>query len=146
VPGFVRGSALMHEGRPLSQPLRAQELCEVTVLVPEGCVEDIRQFAQVLRVRQRAGPAETPLRWLALSPSAELMISPDCSARCSVRDTRAPGADRFRWTVAVLGQLNPVAEGGTKSRAEARLFAEAAVTAFFADWAVPSGGGSVRGG
>jgi len=146
VPGFVRGSALMHQGRPLSQLLRAQGLCEVTVLVPEGHVEDIRLFAQELRVRQRAGPAETPLRWLALSPSAELMISPDCSARCSVRDTRAPGADRFRWTVAVLGQLDPIAEGRTETRLEARSLAEAAVAAYFAGRAVPSGGGSVRGG
>jgi hypothetical protein len=132
----------MHEGRPLSQPLRAQGLCEVTVLVPEGCVEDIRQFAQELRVRQRAGPAETPLRWLALSPSAELMISPNCSARCSVRDTRAPGADRFRWTVAVLGQLDPIAEGRAESRAEARLLAEAALAAYFARWAEPADGAS----
>jgi L-alanine-DL-glutamate epimerase-like enolase superfamily enzyme len=29
VPGRVAGSALMHQGRPLSQPLRAQGLCEV---------------------------------------------------------------------------------------------------------------------
>jgi len=67
------------------------------------------------------------------------MVSPERSARCAVRDTRAPGADRFRWTVAVLGQLDPVAEGRAESRAEARLHAEAAVTAYFAE---PSNGGS----
>jgi hypothetical protein len=77
VPGFVRGSALMHQGRPLSQLLRAQWLCKVTVLVPEGCAEGIRQFAQELRDRQPIGPVPETPKWLALSPSAELMISPD---------------------------------------------------------------------
>ncbi len=47
-----------------------------------------------------------------------------------------------RWTVAVLGQLDPVAEGRAESRAEARLLAEAAVAAYFADWAEPSDWGS----
>ncbi len=69
-------------------------------------------------------------------------VSPERSARCTVRDTRAPGAGRFRWTVAVLGQLGPVAEGQVKDRAGARLLAEAAVAGYFADWAEPSGDGS----
>ena len=43
----------------------------------------------------------------------------------------------------MLGQLDPVAEGRAKERAEARLLAEAAVAAYFADWAEPSDGGSV---
>ena len=132
VPGFVSGSALIHQGRPLSQPLRAQGLCEVAVLVPEGHVEDIRQFAQELRDRQPIGPAPETPKWRAISPSAELMVSPDCSARGSVRDTRAPGADRFRWTVAVLGQWDPIAEGRTETRLEARSLAEAAVATYFA--------------
>ena len=92
---WCRGVVTGMTDRPLRRPsrsLRAQGLCKVTVLVPEGCAEGIRQFAQELRDRQPIGPVpETPLRWLALSPSAELIISPDCSARCSVRDTRAPG-------------------------------------------------------
>jgi hypothetical protein len=92
-----------------------------------------------LCARHRAEPAQTAVKWQALSPSAELMVSPERSARCAVRDTRAPGADRFRWTVAVLGQLDPVAEGRAESRAEARLHAEAAVAAYFAE---PSDGGS----
>jgi hypothetical protein len=79
-------------------------------------------------------------------PSAELMVNPDRSARCAIRDTRAAGADRFRWIVAVLGQLDPVAEGRAKGRAEARSLAEAGVAAYFADWAEPLGGGSVRDG
>jgi hypothetical protein len=125
-----------------SRTLSAQGLCKVTLVVPEGCARGLRQFARGLRNRQRSGPdSETP-QWQALSPSAELMVSPERSARCAVRDTRAPGADRFRWTVAVLGQLDPVAEGRTKDRAEARLLAEAAVAAYFADRAKPSDGGS----
>jgi hypothetical protein len=74
------------------------------------------------------------------------MISPDCRARCIVRDSRAPGRDRFRWIVAVLGQLEPVAEGRTENRADARSLAEAAVTAYFANRAEPSGGESARDG
>jgi hypothetical protein len=133
--------------RPLRRPsrsLRAQGLCKVTVLVPEGCAEGIRQFAQELRDRQPIGPVPETPKWRAISPSAELMVSPDCSARGSVRDTRAPDADRFRWTVAVLGQLDPIAEGRAENRVEARSLAEAAVAAYFAGRAEPSGGGSAR--
>jgi hypothetical protein len=79
-------------------------------------------------------------------PEPELMVSPERSARCSVRDTGAPGAGRFRWTVAVLGQLDPVAEGRAKDRAEARLLAKAAVAGHFADRAERSGYGSARDG
>jgi hypothetical protein len=135
--------------RPLRHPsrsLRAQGLCKVTVLVPEGCAEGIRQFAQELRDRQPIGPVPETPKWRAISPSAELMVSPDCSVRGGVRDTRAPGADRFRWTVAVLGQLDPIAEGRAENRVEARSLAEAAVAAYFAGRAEPSGGGSVRDG
>ena len=132
----------MRQGQPSSRSLRAHGLCEVTVLVPEGCVENIRQLARELRVRYRTEPAQAPQKWLALSPSAELMVSPERSARCSVRDTRAPGAERFRWTVAVLGLLDPVAEGRSENRAEARSLAEAAVEAYFANRAELPGGGS----
>jgi hypothetical protein len=136
----------MRQGRPSSRSLRAQRLCKVTVLVPESCAEGIRQFAQELRNRQWNGPVPVTPQWRAISPSAELMLSPERSARCAVRDTRAPGADRFRWTVAVLGQLDPVAEGRTENRAEARSLAEAAVAAYFANRADQSGGGSARDG
>jgi hypothetical protein len=111
----------------------------MTVRVPGDYAEDLRRFARELCARRRAERAQTAVRWQALSPSADLMVSPERSARCAVRDTRAPGADRFRWTVAVLGQLDPVAEGRAESRAEARLHAEAAVAAYFAE---PSDGGS----
>jgi hypothetical protein len=136
----------MHDGQPSSRSLRARGLCKVTVLVPEDCAEGIRQFAHDLRARQHSEPPPTRREWQTVSPSAELMLSPDCSARCVVRDTRAPGADRFRWSVAVLGQLDPVAEGRTENRVEARSLAEAAVAAYFANRAEPSGGGSARGG
>jgi hypothetical protein len=66
------------------------------------------------------------------------MVSPERGARRSVRDTRAAGADRFLWTVAALGKLDPVAEGRAENRAEARLLAEAMVAAYFAE---PSDGG-----
>jgi hypothetical protein len=132
----------MRQGRSPSRSLSAQGLCKVTILVPEDCAKGIRQFAHELRVRHPTEPTPTRLEWQALSPSAELMVSPELSARCSVRDTRAPGVDRFCWTVAVLGQLDPVAEGRVESRAEARLLAEAAVAAYFADWAEPSDRGS----
>jgi len=99
-----------------------------------------------MRVRHLAEPTHTPLTWRALSPSAELMVSPEWSARCAVRDTRELGANRFRWTVAVLGQLEPVAEGRAEDREEARSLAEAAVAAYFANRVEPSGGGSARDG
>jgi hypothetical protein len=116
------------------------------VLLPEDYAEGIRQFAEELRARHQAEPIPTRLEWRALSRSAELMVSPEHSARCSVRDTGAPGAARFRWTVAVLGQLDPVAEGRAKDRAEARLLAKAAVAGHFADRAERSGDRSARDG
>jgi hypothetical protein len=119
------------------RPARAARLRRVTVRVPEHYAEGLRRFAQKLRNRQRNGPVPETTQWRAISPSAELMVSPARSARCAVRDTRAPGDDRFRWTVAVLGQLEPVAEGRAQNRAEARSLAEAAVAAYFAE---PSGG------
>ena len=132
----------MRPSRLSSRPPRAQRLCKVTILVPEDCAEGIRQFADELRARHQAEPTPTRLEWQALSPSAELMVSPEHSARCAVRDTRVPGGDRFRWTVAMLGRLDPVAEGRAESRAEARSLAEAAVASYFANRAEPSDSGS----
>src|SRR5438477_10303570 len=120
----------MTERRPPSRPAQAVRLRRVTVRVPEDYAEDLRRFARELRTRQRNGPVPETPQWRAISPSAELMVSPARSARCAVRDTRVTGADRFRWTVAVLAQLEPVAEGWTKNRAKARWFAEAAVAAY----------------
>jgi hypothetical protein len=38
--------------------------------------------------------------------------------RATGTDTRAAGEDRFRWTVAVLGQLGPITEGRAENRVE----------------------------
>jgi hypothetical protein len=129
----------MPDRRPTSRPRPAQRLCKVTVLVPKDCGAHIRQCVHELRARKPAEPLPTRLEWQTVSPSAELMVSQDCSARCVVRDTRAAGEDRFRWTVAVLGELDPIAEGRAENRLEARLLAEAAVAAHFAE---PSDGRS----
>ena len=141
--GIVCGGPLMHQRRPSSRPPRAQRLCKVTILVPEDCADRIRQFAHALRAQQHVEPIPTRLEWQTVSPSAEVRVSPDCSARCVVRDTRAPGGDRFRWTVAVLGQLDPVAEGRAENRVEARSLAEEALATYFANRAMPI---SARGG
>src|SRR5690349_779167 len=101
-----------------SRPLQVRGLRKVTLVIPESCVKGFRQFAGELRARQQAASSQATPRWQAISPSAELMVSPERGARCAVRDTRAPDGDRFRWTVAVLGQLDPVAEGRTGDRAE----------------------------
>jgi len=101
--------------------------------VPEDCIDDLRRFARGLRTWQRSGSVPETSRWQAISPSAELMVSPEGGARCAVRDTRVHGADRFRWTVTVLGQLEPAAEGRAENRAGARVLAETAAAAYFAD-------------
>ena len=59
------------------------------------------------------------------SPSAELMVDPESGARCAIRDTRAAGAERYHWTVTVIGKPGPVAAGRTGDAAEARSQAEA---------------------
>jgi hypothetical protein len=130
----------MHQGWPPSRSPRAQGLRKVTVLVPEDCVEGIRQLAQELRARHRGEPAETPQEWRALSPSAELMVDPDRRARCSVRDTRAAGSDRFLWGVTHLGRFRTIATGRAGDLAEARQLAEAALRAYAEKWRKRSGG------
>jgi hypothetical protein len=63
------------------------------------------------------------------SPSAELMVDPDCGVRCAIRDTGAPGDGRYHWTVTVVGESDPLAAGRTGGREEARWQAEAALAA-----------------
>ena len=92
----------------------AQGLSKVTVLVPEDSAERIQQ-----------------------------LVGPEHSALCRPRHQDARCGPIF-WTVAVLGQLNPVAEGRAKDRAEARWQAESAAAACFADRAKTSDGGSAR--
>ena len=37
------------------------------------------------------------------------MIDPRFGARCAIRDTRAAGAERYHWTVSLIGNSKPVA-------------------------------------
>jgi hypothetical protein len=101
--------------------------------VPEDFAEGLRQFTLELRVRQRAGPALVAPEWRAISPSVELLVNPECRARCAVRDTGARGGKRFHWTVTVLGRSRPVAAGRTRGRAEARSLAETALSGYVAE-------------
>jgi hypothetical protein len=123
----------MRKRPPSSRSLRAQGLRKVTVVVPEGCAEGIRQFALELLTRPRAGSAVGQAGWRTLSPSAGLLVNPECGARCAVRDTGADGEKRFHWTVTILGRSRAVAAGRTGESAEARSLAEAALSAYVVD-------------
>ena len=103
------------------------------MVVPEGCAAGIRQFATELRAGPRAESSHKPREWRVLSPSAELMVDRERRARCTVRDTRAPGADRFLWSVTLLDRFCTIAEGRAGDLAEARQHAEAALGAYGAD-------------
>ena len=83
--------------------------------------------------------AGVTLGWRRLSPSAELFVDPESGARCAIRDTGAPGARRYYWTVTVFGE-HQVAAGRTGELAEARSQAEAALAVYMVDWREPSGG------
>ena len=78
-----------------STSLQARGLRRVTILVPVGCAEGLRQLARELRARQQVGTAGAMLGWRRLSPSAELFADPQSGARCAVRDTGALGAERY---------------------------------------------------
>ena len=113
----------------------------VTLRVPEDYVEDLRRFAYELRSR-RGGPVRPASEWRRVSPSAELLVDPECEARGIIRDTFARGADRFHWSVLAPDQSHPVAAGHTGRIARGRLLAETALRAFVEDWREQSGGGS----
>ena len=68
-----------------------------------------------------------------LSPSTELMVDPRSGTRCAIRDTRRAGAERYYWTVTVIGEPDPVAAGRIGEIADARAAAEVAVGAV-TDW------------
>ena len=112
------------------QPAR---LRRVTVSVPEAHAEDLRQFARELRSRQHDSPAPSP-EWRRVSPSAELLIDPECPARGIIRDTRARGADRFHWSILDPDQSHTVASGHTGRIKRGRSLAEAALRTFVEDW------------
>jgi hypothetical protein len=123
----------MSERRPPSQPLEAVRLRRVTLRVPEDYAEELRRFARELRTRQRGEPAPAP-EWRRVSPSAELLVDPECQARGIIRDTRARGADRFHWSVLAPDQSHTVASGHTGRIVRARPLAEMALRAFVDDW------------
>jgi hypothetical protein len=105
----------------------------VTLRVPEDYAEELRRFARELRTRQRGEPAPAP-EWRRVSPSAELLVDPECQARGIIRDTRARGADRFHWSVLAPDQSHTVASGHTGRIVRARPLAEMALRAFVDDW------------
>jgi hypothetical protein len=111
----------------------------VCVRAPEGHAEDLRRFARELRTRQAGGPA-LATEWRRLSPSAELLVDPECQARGIIRDTRAHGADRFHWSVLAPDQSHTVAAGHTGKIARGRRLVETALRAFIEDWREQSGG------
>jgi hypothetical protein len=96
---------------------------------------NLSRLARELRVRQQ-NRAISPV-WWKTSPSTQLMV-----ALCTVRDTRAPGPDRFQWSVTILGWPRPATER-TTDLAKARLLAETALAAYVrrraADQATPGG-------
>jgi hypothetical protein len=125
--------------QPASRSLQARGLRRITLLVPAGCAEGLRQLASELRARQRAGTAGVTFAWRRLSPSAELFVDPESGARCAIRDTGAPGVARYYWTVTVFGE-HQVAAGRTGELAEARSQAEAALASYVAAWREQSEG------
>jgi hypothetical protein len=124
----------MRARRTPSGAPQAQRLRRVTVRVPEDRAEDLRRFAHELRTRQRHEPAYAAPEWRTISPSAELLIDPECQARGIIRDTRARGADRFHWSVVVPEQSHTAAAGHTGDIARARSLAEVALRAYVEDW------------
>jgi len=134
----------MSDPRPPSRPPEAIRLRRVTLRVPEDYAEDLRRFARELRSRQR-GPAYPTPEWRRVSPSAELLVDPECQARGIIRDTFARGADRFHWSVLAPDQSHPVAAGHTGRIARGRLLAETALRAFVEDWREQSAGQSGSG-
>jgi hypothetical protein len=123
----------MSERPPRSRASQAAPLRRVTVRVPEGRAEDLRRFARELRI-QPGGPANAAQEWRRVSPSAELLVDPECQARGIIRDTRARGTDRFHWSVLAPDQSHTVAAGHTGRIARARWLAETALRAFVEDW------------
>jgi hypothetical protein len=75
------------------------------------------------------------------SAIAELMVDPECGARCAIRNTRVAGEDCYHWTVTPLGEDLPLAAACTGELAEARTPAEAAL-AGVTDWRGLPGDGS----
>jgi hypothetical protein len=125
----------MSERQPPDRPDQSFRLRRVAGRVPEDYAESVRRFARELRTRQggEPAPASAP-QWRRLSPSAELLVDPECQARGIIRDTRARGADRFHWSVLPPDQSHSVAAGHTGKIVRGRWLAEMALRAFVEDW------------
>jgi hypothetical protein len=115
--------------QPRARSLAARGLCKVTVIVPEDCAAGLRQFAGELCARRQNGTGAMTPQWRTLSASAELMVNPECGARCAIRCTGAAGEDCYHWTVTLLGEDLPLATGRIGELGEARTAAEAALAA-----------------
>jgi hypothetical protein len=128
------GCAAMSERQPPYRQAESFRVRRVTVRVPEDYAE------AVWRTRQRGEPSlgSSP-QWRRLSPSAELLVDPECQVRGIIRDTRARGADRFHWSVFAPDQSHTVAAGHTGRIARGRWLAETALRAFVEDWREQSG-------
>jgi hypothetical protein len=124
--------------QPVSRSPQARGLRSVTLRVPVGCAEGLRQLASELRARQRAGTRGLTLGWRRLSPSAELLVDPESGARCAIRDTGAPGVERYYWTVMAFGD-HQVAAGRTGELVVARSQAETALAVYMVAWREQSG-------
>jgi hypothetical protein len=118
--------------------LPADGLRSVALLVPESCADGLRDLARALRARQRDRAGGPRLGWRSVSPSTELMVDPGSAARCTIRDTRGKGAERYYWTVTVIGETEPVAAGRSEELTEARSQAEKALRIYVV------GGGSLK--
>jgi hypothetical protein len=129
----------MSDRRPPSRASQAARLRRVTLRVTEEYAEDLRQFARELRSRPPE-LARSASQWRRVSPSAELLVDPECQARGIIRDTFARGADRFHWSVLAPGASHPVAAGHTGAIARGRRLAETVLRAFVEDWREQSGG------
>jgi hypothetical protein len=115
-------SSSMHSRRSPQAP----GMRRVTLLVPSGCIEDLRRLARELRLRHSAGIATSTAGWRRLTRSAELFVDPQSGAQIVIRGTGAEGTRRFVCTVAVFDQ-HQIADGRADDAAEARLHAEAAL-------------------
>jgi hypothetical protein len=129
----------MRERQPASRSLQARGLRRITLVVPASCADGLLQLARELRARQRAETTGVAAGWRRLSPSAELFVDPQSGARCAIRDTGAPGAERYSWTMMVFGD-HQMAAGRTGELAAARSQAETALAAYMAAWRDPPEG------
>ena len=111
--------------------LPSSGLRRVSLLVPEASAEGLRRLAREFRTRHRLGITVTARGWRRLSPHAELLVDPENGASCAIRDSGAPGAERYLWTASAFGYYQ-VAMGRTAELAEARSRAEAALASYTA--------------